>query len=115
MANSDLATEAATLLDSFPERKAGLDPFAQFTSFRPSADKTWSLGQLQWGPSGKGSSFPAFDFGDHLPVTEGLADMLGGDPGSPEVRQCVTLHLAAGLLWLRNPRQGAPGLLAVQK
>jgi hypothetical protein len=102
-ANSDLAAEAAQLLDTLPDSKQGATQQASFTAFRSSGDGRWSNGNLRWGKEhGLSITLKCLDFGDQLPISPELSEMLGGVTGAQEIRQCVILHLAVALLWKKG-------------
>jgi len=109
-ANSDLAAEAAQLLDTLPDSKQGATQQASFTAFKSSGDGRWSNGNLRWGKEhGLSVTLKCLDFGDQLPISPELSEMLGGVTGAQEIRQCVILHLAVALLWKKggNPPSAA--------
>ena len=47
---------------------------------------------------------PLAELGDDKASESAADEMLGGEAGDNEIRQCVTLRVAAGLLWLRHPK-----------
>ena len=109
-ANSDLASEAAQILDTLPDGKQGATQQATFTEFKSSGDGRWSNGSLRWGQKhGLSVVLKCLDFGDQLPISSELSEMLGGVTGAQEIRQCVILHLAVALLWKKkgNPPSAA--------
>ena len=53
-----------------------------------------------------GSRWKQVDYRDKLPLNDELRDLLGlGDDVGEEDRQCLVLHVAAAVLWLRLKRE----------
>lgn len=102
----EVAAEADRLLTNQGWSKVGdASPKAVLSDFK------WEQGIGHAFLTYGGSKWQALDYGDKLPISERLQDLLGEDHGAiqeTEIRQCLLLHCTAGVLAARKSKSQRP-------
>ena len=107
----EVSAEADRILGSRSWGKVGYNPEAAVLStFR------WDDGVGQASLKYRGNEWDVVNYGDKLPISKKLEDLLGPGPSQAapqEIRQCLILHCNAGLL--ASQRGGYPELEALHQ